>query len=80
MATFIGAIKGTEYDSLNYFNQSVLGVLKKEIKSMPVSKLRIALKDLESANEKFGKKATKQENLYNAAQRDIIKKEIKSRR
>jgi hypothetical protein len=79
MATLLGAIS-SKYDSLNYFNQSVLGVLKKEIKSMPVSKLRIALKDLQSANEKFGKKASKQENLYNAAQREIISNEIKSRR
>lgn len=80
MATFIGAIKGNEYDSLDYFHQSVLGVLKKEIKSMPISTLRIVLKDLELSNEKFGKKATKKANLYNAAQRDIIKKEIESRK
>lgn len=80
MAVLLGAIKGSKYDSLDYFHQSVLGAMKKEIKSMPVSKLRGALKDLESANEKFGKKATKQENLYNAAQRDIIKNEIKSRK
>lgn len=79
MATFLGSVK-SKFDYLDDFHQSVLNLLKKEVKSVPTAKLRVALNDLEESRIKYGKKATIRENLYNASQQDIIKKEIESRK
>lgn len=80
MAVFLGAIRN-KIESLDYFHQSVLGVMKKEVKKFTTKQLRSALRDLKEARAKFGnKKTTTKEDLYNEAQQEIIKSEINSRK
>jgi hypothetical protein len=79
MAVLLGSIK-SKYDALDYFHQSVLNQMKKDIKKESTSKLKLAYKNLKGAYDKFKLKARKLDNLYNEAQRLIILQEIKSRK
>jgi hypothetical protein len=65
--------------NLDYFHNSILWSLQKEIKNIHTQKLKISLLDLQNAAHKHGKTAHKNETLYNKAQQIIIKQELKTR-
>jgi hypothetical protein len=80
MPVLLGAFIRSKYDYLDYFNQSILNQFKEEIKKYDKNWLRLANQNLRDYYNKHKEKATLTENLFNQAKRELIRKELNSRK
>jgi len=64
----------------NKLDTLILESLKDTAKKTPVTKLKLALKDLKAQKAKFKTTAITRDNEFNAKQISIITKEINSRK
>ena len=80
MAVLLGAIKANKYDYLHSYQKDALESLKEKIKIYDKNWLRLANQNLRDAYYKHKDKATLAENSFNQLQRELIRKELNSRK
>jgi hypothetical protein len=80
MPVLLGAFIRSKYDYLDYFHQSILNQFKEEIKKYDKNWLRLANQNLRDYYNNHKEKATLTEKLFNEAKRELIRKELNSRK